>query len=555
MLVFVLGIAGAAALLIYAVRMVRTGVERAFAIQLRRLLRASSGNRVTAALTGAGVAVCLQSATAVAMLAAGFVAAGTLSGALALAMLLGADVGSALVVQVLTLRPDWLAPLLLLIGVVLFMRSEAKPTRQAGRIVIGLALIFVALDMIATATGPLRDSAGLAAAMRYLEADLITAFAIGAVFAWAVHSSVAAVLLMMTLAGQGLMPAGTAIAMVLGANLGGSFIAVALTLGAEVTARRFVWANLAVRGGGAAAALALAIVVAPDWSWLGATPERQVINLHLAFNLAVAVLGLPLVPLLMAGAGLVLRQRQALPDPLERRSALDPAALSAPDRALSCAAREVLHMGEEVEAMLRPALHLYVTWDETTARSMRLAEARLDRMHVDIKRYLAGLAPRAMDEAQNRRSAELMELSAHLKSAGSTIARDMLDLARKMHAGKLRFSPAGLNDLEDFHDRVLANAQASLNVQMSQDPEAARALVAEKERVRETEQRMQRAHLQRLRQDNPDSFATSNIHQETLRALKQINTALTIAAYPILTETGDLLASRLSNAPREHDPQ
>lgn len=548
MLIFVLGIAGAAALLIYAVRMVRTGVERAFSVQLRRWLRASAGNRVLAALTGAGVGFSLQSATAVAILSAGFVAAGSITPGVALAILLGADVGSALVVQVLTLRPGWLAPLLLMVGVLVFMRSGAKPARQVGRIVIGLALIFVVLDMIAEATGPLRESAGLAAAMRHLEADLVTGFAIGALFAWAVHSSVAAVLLCMTLAGQGLMPVGTAMAMILGANLGGSFIAVALTLGAEIAARRVVWANLLMRGGGAVAALAAAILLAPDWGWLGTTVERQAINLHLAFNLAVAVLSLPFVSPLLRAMEVALPALTAEAGPLARSSALDPAAQAVPGRALVCAAREVLHMGEAVETMLRPALRLYSDWDDATARSILDTEAGLDRMHFETKRYLAGLDGRAMSDEEVRRSAELVDIAANLEAAGDGVAKVILGLARRMQAESLTFSPQGLRDLVDFHDRVLVNAQAALNVQMTQDPDAARALVAEKERVRDAEQALQRAHLDRLRQGNPDSFATSNIHQETLRALKQINTAFTMVAYPILTESGDLLASRLADS-------
>jgi len=255
MLMFFFSIAGAAALLIYAVRMVRTGVERAFAIQLRRWLRASARNRGVAAGSGALVALLMQSATAVAVLAAGFITAGSISGSVGLAMLLGADVGSALVVQALVLRPEWLAPLLLFFGVATFLRSEAKPGRQVGRILVGLALIFVALDMIAQASGPLRDHTGMATAAAYLRGDPVTAFVIGAVLTWLIHSSVAAILLLMIIAGQGLMPPQTALAMVLGANLGGSLIAVGLTLGADSEARRMVWANVLLRGGGAALGL------------------------------------------------------------------------------------------------------------------------------------------------------------------------------------------------------------------------------------------------------------------------------------------------------------
>jgi phosphate:Na+ symporter len=549
MLSFVLGIAGSAALLIYAVRMVRTGVERAFAVQLRRWLRQSSRNAVLAALSGGAAALAMQSATAVAILAAGFIAAGSITPAVGLALLLGADVGSALVVQVLVLRPEWLAPALLLIGVATFLRSEAKSYRQVGRIVIGLALIFVALDMIAQATGPLRDSAGLMGAIRYLETDPVSAFVIGAIFAWAVHSSVAAVLLCMTFAAQGLVPVPTAMAMVLGANLGGSFIAVTLTLAADVGARRMVLANLILRGGGAAAVLVGMTTWAPDWAWLGATAERQVINLHLLFNLGVAVLCLPVIPLAMWLTGVMVRQPAAAPQELARRSALDPQAQNDPERALICAAREVLHMGEAVETMLRPALRLYYHWDDATARAILNAEAELDQMHFATKTYLARSGRHSSDPDLTRRSAELVDLAAHLEAAGDAVSRVMLGLARKMHDEKLRFSVAGQSELSDFHDVVLTNAQAALNVQMSRNPEAARSLVTQKERVRDLEQALQRAHLGRLRQANEDSFATSNIHQETLRALKQINTAFTMVAYPILTESGDLLSSRLSAGP------
>lgn len=552
MLSFVLGIAGAAALLIYAVRMVRTGVERAYAPQLRSWLRVSSRNRILAALSGGGVALAMQSATAVAVLAAGFIAAGSIPAPVALAILLGADVGSALVVQVLVLRPEWLSSLLLLAGVAVFLRSESKVLRQAGRILIGLALVFVSLDMIAAATGPLRENPGLGGAIRYLEGDPVTAFIIGALFAWAVHSSVAAVLLVMTFAAQAILPVPTAIAMVLGANLGGSFIAVTLTMGAGIGARRMVWANLALRGGGAALVLGAMMLFAPGWDWLGADAGRQVINLHLLFNLMVALVGLPLVPPAMRLMGWILPVPAAPAQPLARRTALDTRALDDPERALASAAREVLHMGEAVESMLRPALRLYVEWDNATAQAIRQAETGLDRMHFETKAYLARLGQRHPDAALTRRSAELVDLAAHLEAAGDAVTRVMLALARRMQTENLSFSPEGLAELTEFHDRVLANAQAALNVQMTQNPEAARALVAEKERVRALEQSLQRRHLDRLSRAVEDSFATTNIHQETLRALKQINTAFTMVAYPMLTESGDLLSSRLAHRSSEH---
>lgn len=544
-LLFILHVAGAAALLIWAVRLVRTGVERGWSVPLRRWLRLGGRHRWLAAGSGTAAAILLQSSTAVAILTANFVAAGTLAGAAGLAILLGADLGSAIVTQILLTRADWLVPLLLVAGVGLFLRSSTRGYRMAGRVLIGLGLVFVSLSMIRDATEPLRDSTALAAMMRYLGGDPLTAFAIGAVFAWAVHSSVAAVLLFVTLAAQGILPLPAGVALVLGANLGGAVIAHVLTLGAGTAARRVITANLALRGGGAALALLAVNLLAPPFEMLGATAARQIINLHLAFNLALALLALPFTGPILRLAGLWVRP-PAEAAGLARISALDPAALQQPDRALACAARELLQMGEAVEVMLRAVIPLYAKWDDATAAAIRAKESEVDKIHINTKLYLANLQRNTKDEDSIRRGLELADMAVNLESAGNAIADTMLGLAQRLDREGAAFSQTGWREICDFHDRVLSNAQAGLNVLMTLNPDAARALVEEKDHVRDIEQRLQRSHLDRLKQGLAESIETSNIHQETLRALKQINSAFTMIAYPILSETGDLLASRLS---------
>jgi phosphate:Na+ symporter len=546
-ILFLVHIAGAAALLIWAVRLVRTGVERGWSVQLRRWLRRGAEHRLLAALAGTGAAIVLQSSTAVAILTANFVAAGTLAGTAGLAVLLGSDLGTAIVTQILLTRADWLVPVLLVAGVVIFQRSQTRDWRMAGRVLIGLALIFVALSMIRDATEPLRDSPGLASVMSYLGGDPVTAFVIGALFAWAVHSSVAAVLLFVTLAASSMLPVTAGIAMVLGANLGGAMIGFMLTLGSDLMARRVIMANLLVRGGGALAALLALATLQLPLGLLGASPARQVINLHLLFNLAALVVALPLTsPLMRLAEGLI--APPSVPKTLDRVSALDPAALANPERALACAAREILQMGEGVEAMLRRVLGLYQNWDEQAADAIRNKEAEVDRIHLDTKLYLAKLPHTGSDEAITRRGLDLAEMAVNLENAGNAIAYNMLNLAKRLDNDGLSFSEMGSREITDFHDRVLSNAQAALNVLMTLNPDAARALVEEKDHVRDIEQSLQRSHLERLKEGRSESIETSNIHQETLRALKQVNTAFTQIAYPILSETGDLLASRLTRS-------
>lgn len=539
-------IAGAAALLIWAVRLVRTGVERGFAAPMRIWLRHSAKNRLLAAGTGIGAAVLLQSATAVAVLVSNFISKGGVVTATGLAILLGADVGSALVTQLLMVRQPILIPLLLIVGVVVFLRGEGSNTRQTGRILIGLALIFVSLDMIRSATEPMILNTGTQAIMAYLGRDLLTAFLIGAVFAWGVHSSVAAVLLFVTLAGQSILPSPAAAAMILGANLGGGFIAFVLTYSAPLASRRMVMANLLLRGGGAVLVV-LVIAAMPELlTQLGATPARQSINLHLAFNVALAIVALPFVGPITTALSYFMAEKTGPSGALDVTSALDPALLDRPQRAVDSAARELLGMGQKIEQMLIAVDPLYDQWNVTTASMIADQDKAIKQTHLDIKLYLARLGQKGMDEDLSRRSLELASISSSLDSASDAITRTMLDLAERLHRQKLQFSQQGRDEIRDFTDRVQSNAKLALNVMMNQNPAEARELVAAKDKVRKVEQKLQRSHIGRLREGLVESIETSNIHQETLRALKQVNNAFSMVGYPILHKSGDLLKSRLA---------
>ena len=544
MIWFLLHLAGAVALLLWAVSLIRTGVERGFMTQLRGVLRRIARRPSTALLGGAAAAVLLQSSTAVAMLAAAFVTSGSLAPAAGLSLLLGADVGSAIVAQILLAPLGAVVPLLMVTGVPFFLRARSRGAKQAGRILIGLALVLISLQMIRAATEPLRDSAFIDILVTYLSGDLFTAFLLGAIFAWAMHSGVAAVLTIVTFASQGLLPAEPALALVLGANLGGAAIPVLLTLSAPAAARRIVYANLLLRGGGALLALLVLVQVSPDLAAFGSGPARQAINLHLAFNVVLAGTAIVLVgPALRLMSWLILEPHEAR---LERLSALDDGALDHPDRAIGCASRELLRMGESVQGMLVPALSLFRAWDADTATAIAGGEDDVDRLHFEIKLYIARLQERPLTQDQSRRALDIATIANNLEDAGDQISSNLVEHAQRMHHEGLSFSQEGWSDLSDFHDCVLSNAQLALNVLMTNDAESARQLVEEKDRIRQMEQTLQARHLDRLRLGNPATIETSNLHQETVRALKQINTAFSLVAYPIAKEAGDLLSTRLA---------
>ncbi|MET3792807.1 Na/Pi cotransporter family protein [Aquamicrobium terrae] len=541
-------LAGAIMLLLWAVRLVRTGIERAHGALLRDALRGASRGRMRAAFAGIVLAILLQSSTAVAMLAASFAATGTLGVAGGIAVMLGADVGSALVVQALSFDLDWLVPLLLFAGATMFLKFESRTIKQTGRSALGIAFILISLRMVGEATAPMRNSDFMPVIIAYLEDDAITAFLLAGLFTWLIHSSVASVLLLMSMAAQGVLPAEVALPMVLGINLGAGLIAAGLTRGQAVEARRIPAGNLLFRAAAAAGLLVASRLVEIPPGWFGTGVGRQVVNMHLAFNLVLLVACLPLTAAMEAATRKLVRDKpaEAADDPITQRiSALDRSAIKVPNVALTSATRELLRMAETVDVMLRPVMDLFDSGDEKRIARIRALDQEVNRAHTEIKLYIAEVNRGSMSQEEARRGVELTGFAINLEYAGDIIAKNLLTLAEEKARKQLNFSREGLKELTELHERVLANSQIAMNVLVSGDLETARHLAAEKEHVRRLERESHERHLKRLQTGTTESLETSDIHLEALRALKEINSLLVSLAYPLLTQSGELLESRL----------
>lgn len=541
-------LAGAIMLLLWAVRLVRTGIERAHGALLRDALRGASRGRMRAALAGIVLAILLQSSTAVAMLAASFAATGTLGVAGGIAVMLGADVGSALVVQALSFDLDWLVPLLLFAGATMFLKFESRTIRQTGRSMLGIAFILISLRMVGEATAPMRNSDFMPVIIAYLQDDAITAFLLAGLFTWLIHSSVASVLLLMSMAAQGVLPAEVALPMVLGINLGAGLVAAGLTRGQAVEARRIPAGNLLFRAAAAAGLLVASRLVEIPPGWFGTGVGRQVVNMHLAFNLVLLVACLPLTAAMEAATRKLVRDKpaEAADDPITQRiSALDRSAIKVPNVALTSATRELLRMAETVDIMLRPVMDLFDSGDEKRIARIRALDQEVNRAHTEIKLYIAEVNRGSMSQEEARRGVELTGFAINLEYAGDIIAKNLLTLAEEKARKQLNFSREGLKELTELHERVLANSQIAMNVLVSGDLETARHLAAEKEHVRRLERESHERHLKRLQTGTTESLETSDIHLEALRALKEINSLMVSLAYPLLTQSGELLESRL----------
>ncbi len=544
-----LHLAGAVALLLFATRMVRTGVERAYGDVLRHRLRSILRNPLLAVGAGAALAICLQSATAVALIVGSFAGSGIVSGTSGLLAVLGADVGSSLVVKLLSFNLELLVPLCMVAGTILFMTTSRRDLLQLGRILIGVGLLILSLRLIGEASEPLRESRILPVVVNYLSGDPVTAFLLAAIMTWLFHSSVAAILLVVALASRGLVPLELGVVLVLGANVGGGVIAVMLSRAAPPKARIVPLGNLIMRGVGALVALIAVVWLEPPLALLGPDEPAQLVHAHIVFNLMLALVGMPLAGLVFRLAERIteLGAPEAKPESLAAAelSALDEAALDTPSQALANATREVVRVCETVEIMLQRIMELYVQADQDKIDALSALDDRVDRKHAAIKLYLAKVTSRTLSEADALRCQELIGACVKLEQVGDIIVRNMLVHVQKKFDRGLEFTEQGWRELRTFHSSVVVNAKLAFNVLVSRDPQTARQLVQEKDRLRDLEKRSSQSHFERLREGTAKSVETSSIHLDTIRDLKQINSLLASMAYPVLEEQGLLSGSRL----------
>ena len=543
----ILNVLGSVTLLLWGVRMVRTGLTRAFGAALRRAIAACSRNRFTAFLGGIAITGLLQSSTATSLLVSSFAGRGLIPLSIAFAIMLGADIGTTIAAQILSFDLGWVSPLLIGTGVIAFLSSESDKPRHLGRVAIGLGLMLLSLKLLAATTQPLRSAPAFMALLQGLQDEYVIAVVVGTLATWFVHSSLSTVLLVMSFAGSGLIEPKLALALVIGANIGGALAPYMAQSGADVEARRVPLANLMTRAVVGVALLPFLGPIAEGLSLIDASATRLPVNFHTAYNIAASLVFLPLVDVVAWACRRLLPAEPVVDDPGKPRH-LDPNVLDSPAEALGCALRETLNLGDRVADMLRGTIDVFERNDPKAVKAIEAADDAVDRLYEAIKLYLIQTSRTELGEEDGKRYIEILTFTTNLEHIGDIIDKNLMELAAKKIRNRYAFSPEGMAELRAFHARVLENLRLALNVFTTRDITLARRLVAEKTAMREAETKAADSHFARLREGRPESIETSSIHMDVIRDLKRINGHLASVAYPILEAAGELADTRLKEA-------
>lgn len=514
--------------------MVRRAFLKGFGVRLKRIVRKGTTNRFNSFFSGVFVTLFLQSSTATILLISTFAKNGMITTFAAIAVVIGADLSTTLVAKVLVLDLSLLSPVLIICGFLTYKEKTPSSIRnQVAYIFVGLGLMLLSLTLLRQGVAPLNASETLPLILAPLKYDPIIAILIGALITWLMHSSLAAVLLFASMAATAAVDMKLGIYLVMGANLGGAIVPLALLSKENAAVKRVVIGNLVMRLSIIALVFPFVGIILEAIETYHMSHSQMMVNLHVGFNVLLALLFLPLVSLVDFVAQKLVPADKVKHTPHSPQF-LDEKSFETPVVALAGAARETLRMAEYVQAMFEKSMTAIRDNDKVLMNRIRAEDNLVDKIFKNIKLFMVELSKEEMTPEEADRYIQILTFSTNLEYVGDIIDKNLMDITEKKIKKSEQFSDEGRKEIEEFHRIVLTNMQLAQNIFMLQDTELARQLVEEKKHVREAVKETSDKHFQRLSDGLASSHATSAMHMDIVRDFRRINTYMTAVAYNIL---------------------
>ena len=529
------GIVGGTSMLLYGIRLSSDGLQQAAGTRLRHLLSTLTSRRWMGVLVGAVVTAFLQSSAATTVMLVGFVSAGFMSLEQTIGVILGADIGTTVTVQLLAFNITQYALLLIAVGVPLMLATRRKQYNYPGQILLGFGLIFLAIKIIGDSTVPLKHEPLVQQMLVGLSSNPELALILALILTVLIQSSAGTIGLAITFATQGLLPLSLALPIIFGANVGTSATALFSSIGAPREAQRVALAHALFKVVGVLVFFPLIEPMAALVQQTAPDVARQIANAHTLFNVALTII---VFPLARPFAWLI---RQIMPDVPNRERAfapqyLDERVLDTPALAIGQATREALRMADIVHSMILDSALVLAKNDETLLETVTRRDDQVDVLEVAIRNFLTKLSEHNLSPELSRQEIGLIYMTSDLEHIGDIISKSLMSIAAKKAEGKMTFSQNGQKELNDLFNKVNENFTLAVAAFTAQNDELAQKVLRHKTRINQIERELRLAHIARLHAGLPESIETSSIHLDTLNDLKRINSHATNIAYVVLGE-------------------
>lgn len=483
---FLMEALGGLGLFILGMKFMSEGLQKLAGDRLRQVLDRITGNRFTAALTGSALASLVQSGSTATIIVIGFVNAGLISLYQALAVLLGTGLGTTIAIQFIAFKITFFALPLIFVGVILRCFSRRRRWVNGGTLLLGAGLVFFGLHLMESGFAPLKDNTLIHGLGRHFLSWRVPAMLLGALLAFLMQSSSAAIGIVIAVAGSGLIGFNTAVAMVVGESLGSSLIAAIASINGTLTAKRTAILHILIN----LIAICLAMVMFPLFLKLvgylspgeadltvqgihGLTGSpllsetkpfiaRHLANAHTIFTALTLLLFLPLIGFLVRSAPLIVPGREGEGDLDPRPRFLDQRVVNTPTIALLQAKNEIRRMAETAGTMYGEMAEQFNGFNARTAGRLKQKEEVLDILQRDISAFLVALSRQPLSTENAMELPVLLQLVNDLEHLGDQVEA-VMEYMRRKKEDKLRFSSAAMAEIRALSALVAGVVAAAVD--------------------------------------------------------------------------------------------
>jgi len=538
--IIIISLLGGLGMFIFGMNLMGNSLQEWAGEKMRSILSFFTRNRIVALISGIIITFVLQSSSACTVLLVGFVNSGLMTLAQTIGVILGADIGTTLTVQLIAFDVGQFALAFVFIGFVCIFFTKNPSINYVGRILIGFGLLFYGLKVMGGSMKPLSKYPPFIDILQRSTANPFTGLLVSTILTGIIQSSAATIaialgLAMQTVVGpngelQPLLSLKAAIPIIYGANIGTTITAALAAIGTTRDAKRVAVAHTMFKVAGVIIFMFLISPLNSVVLKLGGGITRQIANAHTVFNVVMAMLFLPFTQFFGA---LIMK---ILPEEAEKEEAFKPKYLasdltSTPGIALDQTKKEIVRMGEIAVGMSDNIIEAFKRKDSTFVDHLINENSKIVILEAAIRPYLAEIGSKKLNEDNSFYAIMLLNISNEYREMGNTIANDILPLTEKFIQDNLFFSPEGWSQLQKFQASVAEDVRDAARAFAEHDSKLAEEVTQRKPALVRLEKELTKEHFERLSKGMVESAETSALHMGVMSGLRRVNSYATNIAY------------------------
>jgi phosphate:Na+ symporter len=526
---------GGLALFLFGMEQMADALKAVAGERMKSILAKLTANRFAGAATGAFVTAIIQSSSVTTVLVVGFITAGLMSMSQSIGIIMGANIGTTITAQIVAFKVTKAAMLMIGVGFGMLFVSKEDKVRQYGAMIMGLGMVFFGMSIMSDAMKPLRTFQPFLDFMIQMENPLV-GIMVAAAFTGLIQSSSATTGIVIVMASQGLITLPAGIALAFGANIGTCVTAMLAAIGKPREALRAALVHVVFNVSGVLVWVMFISYLAEFVVWfspthpelsgidrLGAETPRQIANAHTVFNLANTLIFIWFTTHIGRFVEWVVPDTALEDEGLITRSKyLDKELLPTPSLALDRVRLEVLHMGEQVDLMLRRILPAILDGDRESLSSIKKMDDEVDFLYEQIIEYMGQISRYSLTDIQTAEFLKLMEAVSDLENIGDTVETNLVVLGNERITSGVSISEPTRQVITGFHKVVFKAVNSAVQAVSQNNAAVAQTVIDMKSEITELAGSAQIHQAQRLVADEPNRIPAYTIEMDIIEKQKRI---------------------------------